>query len=107
MKREIIKENIGVPMAFAYKLLMSKEYCGGTAESEELLTDYNKFIKDTSLDLYWNAAKITNKGYLMCLFGDSLISISLSYADMVTSWRREGTIKQLVLNVPILILLTR
>ena len=49
-------------MAFAYKLLMSKEYCGGTAESEELLTDYNKFIKDNSSDLYWKAAKITNKG---------------------------------------------
>lgn len=62
MKREIIKENIGVPMAFAYKLLMSKEYCGGTAESEELLADYNKYIKDTSSDLYWKAAKITNKG---------------------------------------------
>lgn len=62
MKREIIKENIGVPMAFAYKLLMSKEYCGGTAESEELLTDYNKYIKGTSSDLYWKAAKITNKG---------------------------------------------
>ncbi len=49
-------------MAFAYKLLMSKEYCGGTAESEEMLADYNKYIKDTSLDLYWEAAKITNKG---------------------------------------------
>ena len=60
-KRQIIKSNLLRNIGFAYKLLMSKEYCGSIKESPILLNDYNRFLKQTSKELYWESFKITNK----------------------------------------------
>ena len=49
--------NIG----FTYKLLMSREYCGSLEESKDILLDFNKFLKNNSVELYRASNRITNK----------------------------------------------
>ena len=60
-KQLVIKNNILGVISFAYKLLMSKEYCGMLDDSRETLLDFNKYLKQTSPDLYRACFKITNK----------------------------------------------
>ena len=61
MKTKIVKRNILFHLAFAYKMLMSKDFCGMLDDSHEVLLDFNKYLKQTSLDLYCACFKITNK----------------------------------------------
>lgn len=60
-KRTVIKSNLIRNISFAYKLLMSKEYCGNMPESKVLLNEYNSYLKQTSKELYKESYKITNK----------------------------------------------
>ena len=61
MKMKIVKRNILFHLAFAYKMLMSKDFCGMLDDSREVLLDFNKYLKQTSPDLYRTCFKITNK----------------------------------------------
>lgn len=61
MKTKIVKRNILFHLAFAYKMLMSKDFCGTLDDSHEVLLDFNKYLKQTSPDLYRACFKITNK----------------------------------------------
>lgn len=60
-KRKIVKDNILFHLAFSYKMLMSKDFCGMLDDSREVLLDFNKYLKHTSPDLYRACFKITNK----------------------------------------------
>lgn len=60
--KKVIRKALMHHLNFMYKLLMSNEYCGNMQESNALLKKFNKFLKQTSFELYWQSAKITNKG---------------------------------------------
>lgn len=61
MKRKIVKGNILFHLAFSYKMLMSKDFCGALDDSTAVLLDFNKSLKHTSPDLYRATFKVTNK----------------------------------------------
>lgn len=56
-----IKSLILRNIKFSYKLLMSKEYCGGLEESKQLLHEFNNYLKRSSSELYRASHYITNK----------------------------------------------
>ena len=60
-KKAIIKSNLIKNIGFAYKLLMSKEYCGSIEGSEDLLLEFNNFLKKNSKELYRASSWVTNK----------------------------------------------
>lgn len=60
-KKLIIKSNLIRNIGFTYKLLMSREYCGNLEESKDILLDFNKFLKNNSVELYRASNRITNK----------------------------------------------
>ena len=60
-KKETIIARLMRDIAFSYKLLMSKEFCGNLPESNSLLKEFNRYIKQTSTELYKESYKITNK----------------------------------------------
>lgn len=60
-KKLIIKSNLIRNIGFTYKLLMSREYCGSLEESKDILLDFNKFLKNNSVELYRASNRITNK----------------------------------------------
>lgn len=61
LTRKHIKSLILRNIKFSYKLLMSKEFCGAFNESKNILTEFNKYLKKSSSELYYASQFITNK----------------------------------------------
>lgn len=61
LTRKHIKSLILRNIKFSYKLLMSKEFCGAFNESKKILTEFNKYLKESSSELYYASHFITNK----------------------------------------------